>query len=48
MGKKENISADEFKLKPCFDEMIYNQTILSRENDKKQEDKLHYIPNNLN
>ena len=48
MGKKENISANEFKLKPCFDKMIYNLTILSQENDEKQKDTLHYIPNDLN
>ena len=48
MRKKENISANEFKLKPCFDKMIYNLTILSRENDETQEDKLQYTPNDLN
>ena len=44
VGNKENIFASEFKLKRCFDEMIYILTILCRENNEK----LHYIPSSLN
>ena len=48
VGKKENISANKFKLKGCIDGIIYILAILYRENIDERGDKLHLIPNNLN
>ena len=47
-GNKENIFADKFKLKRCFNEMIYILTILCQGNTNERDEKLHYIPSSLN
>ena len=48
MRKIENISAHKIELKPCFNKMVFSQIILSQENYDERDEKLHYIPNNLN
>ena len=48
MGKKENISANKIALKRSFNEMALHEITLSEETYAKRDEKLHYIPNNLN
>ena len=47
-GKKENIFANKTAPKRSFNEMALSQITLSQENYNKGDEKLHYIPNNLN
>ena len=48
LGKKRKYFCPKIELKPCFNKNVFSQIILSQENCEERDEKLHYIPNNLN